>query len=392
MTERLTALLRDEASTLDIPAPPVADLLAEGRRLHRRRRATSALAVAAAVALVGGGIAVGGIGGDARRSLEPAPPAPVPEAPAVLGLGSTVWVGGAEATVPGTVHSFHYTSEGVLVRSNRNGGVSDGSGPERFTLVRADGSTADLGTYPEGYGPGTDPGSDVFALAEKNGDEVTLVLRDVTSGEVVDRLAVPGDYATLPWRVPPVSLSQGLVYVQSDSGPVAVDLARGNVWEAAHALDQIEVRGGRQASQPHDSGKTAEVVDVFTGETVRTVEVGRHGYLDLSPDGRAAKVVPGGAGSPTETVVVDLEDGSTSTVSGAPWDLGWTADGDVLAVDVGTGEVRTCDVGSGACESVGVDLPRPSGEPAECTPVPCEEGTIAPLFSRLRLGGVTYES
>ena len=87
--------------------------------------------------------------------------------------------------MPGTLHSLHYTSVGVLTRSNPNGGASDGSGPESLTLVSADGTTTDLGTIPEGVGPATDPDEPVYALAEKSGDGFRAVVRDATTGEEV---------------------------------------------------------------------------------------------------------------------------------------------------------------------------------------------------------------
>ena len=63
------------------------------------------------------------------------------------------------------MHSLHYTSAGVLVRSNPNDGGSDGSGPESLTLVQYDGSTVPLGTIPEGVGPATSPVEPVYVLS-----------------------------------------------------------------------------------------------------------------------------------------------------------------------------------------------------------------------------------
>ena len=45
MTERLSTLLHDQASVVDVPTAPTADILTRGRGIRRRRRATAAVAV-----------------------------------------------------------------------------------------------------------------------------------------------------------------------------------------------------------------------------------------------------------------------------------------------------------------------------------------------------------
>lgn len=52
MTDRLSTLLHDEATALDIPGVPADRILAQGRGLQRRRRTTAAVAGAVAAVLV----------------------------------------------------------------------------------------------------------------------------------------------------------------------------------------------------------------------------------------------------------------------------------------------------------------------------------------------------
>ena len=62
MTDRLSTLLHDEASAIDVPSPAAGTVIARGRRLRQRRRARNA--VAGAVAVV---VAVVVIGASGRR-------------------------------------------------------------------------------------------------------------------------------------------------------------------------------------------------------------------------------------------------------------------------------------------------------------------------------------
>src|SRR6476646_1279259 len=75
MTERLSALLHDEAAALEIPPPTAGSVLARGRTMRRRRRAGVAVAALAALAVVGSGTAVAvNAGHHDGRAVEPAGP------------------------------------------------------------------------------------------------------------------------------------------------------------------------------------------------------------------------------------------------------------------------------------------------------------------------------
>lgn len=54
MTDRLTTLLHDEGSGIEVPRPEPQAVIACGRRLRRRRRTTAAVAGAVAAVLVVG--------------------------------------------------------------------------------------------------------------------------------------------------------------------------------------------------------------------------------------------------------------------------------------------------------------------------------------------------
>jgi hypothetical protein len=377
MTERLSQLLHDEAAHLTPPPPDPAVSLIEGRRLRRRQRITAGVAAAAVAAVVvttAGFVAMSGIG-DASREVAPAGPAQAEQAPAAYGVGSEVHVGDSVATVPDTVHSLHYTSLGVLVRSNPNDGASDGSGPESLTLVRWDGSTTDLGTIPEGVGPATDPARDVYVLAEARGDGFVAVVRDAASGETVQEQPLP-DLPPSYWEVPPLGLSGGSLYVGYRKETVAIDLATGEQSTVPGLSGGIpDVRGGRTVTSEEG---LLEVLDVASGETVLSLDFQGYAYGTLSPDGRFLRFVQeetfdaqGNYVEPEDvTVVHDLSSGERREFPGA-YDWGWTADGDLFKASGDT--LTTCDVGTG-----------------ECTRQP-----ITPPLTKdadLRLGGRTYES
>lgn len=374
MTERLSQLLHDEAADLTPPPPDTAATLAEGRRLQRRQRVTAGLAataVAAVVVTTAGFVALQSGDTDARD----VGPAGAGAAPPAYGVGSDIHVGDVVAQVPDTVHSLHYTSLGVLVRSNPNDGASDGSGPEALTLVRWDGSTASLGTIPEGVGPATDPDQDVYALAEARGDGFVAVLRDAATGEAVDEVPLP-DLPPSYWEVPPLALDDGTLYVGYKNETVAVDVATDEVTTVDGLSGGMPtVTAGRSVSGNEGS---MEVVDVATGESLLTVEIDGYAFGSLSPDGRFLRVVveegmdaEGNFVEPRDVITVyDVATGAEQEFEGA-YSWGWTADGGLFQATDDT--LRTCDVPSGSCEQ----------EP------------IAPALPRnaeLRFGGQTYES
>jgi hypothetical protein len=74
MTDQLQHLLRQEAERLDVPPPPIDAIMAGGRRRRRGNRARSAVAIAASVAVLAGGlVGVAGLVSDDAQRQSPGP-------------------------------------------------------------------------------------------------------------------------------------------------------------------------------------------------------------------------------------------------------------------------------------------------------------------------------
>lgn len=367
MTERLSQLLHDEAADLTPPPPDSAATLAEGRRLQRRQRVTTGLAataVAAVVVTTAGFVALQ-TGQSGARDVGPAG-AGQGAAPAAYGVGSDIHLGDVVAQVPDTVHSLHYTSLGVLVRSNPNDGASDGSGAESLTLVRWDGSTEALGTIPEGVGPATDPDQDVYVLAEARGDGFVAVVRDALTGETVLERPLPAMPPSY-WEVPPLALDDDTLYVGYKNETVAVDLVTHEVTTVDGLSGGIpDVTAGRTVAQ---EGGQISVLDATTGDVLLEVDAQEYAWGTLSPDGRFLKVVIDDM-DPGPVQVHDVASGEVQEFP-ASYDWGWTADGGLFKPDGDT--LTTCVADTGSCQEQPLDPPLPKD-------------------ADLRLGGRVYES
>ena len=388
MTERLTQLLHQEADTLDVPGAPVGSVLREAHRARTRRRAGLAGIAAATLAVAGAATAVAWPHEAADRGVGPASSSPLSDAPA-FAIGATVFDGDASTTMRYTVHSLHYTSAGVLVRSNDQGGASDGSGPETLTLVRSDATTTDLGTVPEGVGPATDPTQPYYALARATDSGFEAVVRDVRTGDVVGRVPLP-DLPPSYWDVPPLGLDGDTLYVGYKKETAAVDWHTGD----SHVVDGLgggipDVHGGH-AVVALDS--RSSVVDVATGRTLLS-ESG--GYFELSPDGRWA-VLQAEESSSASFDVYDVAAGTHHAIDGQVWDFGWTPDGHLFAIK--GSHVTTCDPATGDCSSEAFTRP-PEPPASEQSDPSCSASgecvaQMQPGNSALKvtLGGRTYES
>lgn len=376
MTERLSALLHAEADDLAVPTPPSGTVLAAGRRL-RRRRTTSALAGVAALALVAGGTAVVLGGSDRDRAVDPAG-APAPAAAdlgAVFSIGATVYLdGGARtATIDDTsVKSFYYTSAGLVVRQGDNPG-SDGGGPQRFSLVQNDGTITPISVETEETVHATDPTQPYLAYARTRGGTVEVVVHDVSTDEEVAAVPVPGASASFL----PVALSGDLVYLGAEGQDFVIDWTTGEVTQPGIVRGYPVVAGGHAAvaTEPGE----ALVLDAATGETLLSVETGDYGYLTLSPDGRFAKLDPQDQVSGFD--VYDVATGKRVQLPGAPYDYGWTADGDLFRLQGGM--LSTCEATTGSCTR---------SEPDLVEPPTSASGSSEDVGGELKLGGVTYES
>ncbi|MBF4763061.1 hypothetical protein ISU07_07965 [Nocardioides islandensis] len=372
MTERLSALLHQEADSLDVPTPLVGDVLTAGRRVRRRRRLTQGVAVVAVLAVAGGTALLVGGGSDSPDALV-ADPAPTGTADvgAVFSVGNTVYLHGGttSATLPEVVQAMYPTSAGVVLRTNKDGS-SDGGAPFHFELVRPDGTVQDLGLTLGEVVPATDPNEPYLAYAAARGDSSQVVVVDVTSGDEVARVDVPDEFSWGGWEAPPVGLAGDVVYVGMDKKAVTVNWRTGE----SSTSDVVPgggipiVSGGHVVVQ-HGESKPVSVVDATTGATLLDVRAGAYPYVTLSPDGRFAKVVDQEKEQGFELYTV--ETGASVPIHGAPWEFGWTSDGELFSVS-----------------SQGVDVCSPTT--GECSGSPLPAGVS--VDGDLRVMGLMYES
>jgi hypothetical protein len=357
MTERLSALLHQEVDTLHVPAPPLGDVLVAGRRVRRRRRPTRGVAAMAVVAAVGVGIAVVA-GGDSPpsdgRLADPAPAGPA-DVGAGVSVGDTLYLHGCavSATLPEVVQAMYPNSAGVVVRTNKEGS-SDGGAPFHFALVDGDGGVHDLGLTLGEVVPATDPGQPYLAYATQDGATVQAVVVDVTTGREAARVDAPGAFTLGGWEAPPVAVSGDLVYVGSGKGAVVVDWRSGTpMTGAVQPVGGIpHVAGGHLVVQLGEDAPVS-IVDAETGATVLDIDAGRSPYVTLSPDGRYAKAVDQESENSFEVYTVGT--GAVVRIPFAPWDFGWTSDGDLFSVN--PDGIRVCAPTTGVCRT----SPLPAG-------------------------------
>ena len=220
MTERLSQLLHEEATRLDVPVPDHAGLALEGRRLRRRSHLRTGLSAAAAVAVV----AVGSVAvwqayvEDGRPDVA----AELPRDAVIYGWEDQVHLDDVSVEVPGSVTGVDLTSRGVLVTSQN---------PATLTLVRYDGTSVDLGSAPELSPVETDPASAVYVHNEWREGTVVVVARDVETGEVVREVPTIRDAGRADTGAP-LTLDGDTVYLGlGRTGLLAVDLTTGDTRE-----------------------------------------------------------------------------------------------------------------------------------------------------------------
>ena len=400
MTERLAQLLRQEADHLDVPAPDASTAMSRGRGLRRRHHLVTGAAAIAVLAVIGGtALGVNAITGDDSGS-EAEPAAPL-EAGAIFSIGTTLYYADAEqeaAIDDKAIKSLYYTSAGVLVRHGDNGN-SDGGGPQRFSIVRPDGTVDPIDVTTEETVHSTDPTQPYLAYAEESGDGIDVVVRDVRDDTEAARVPIAGPFTADSWSPPPVSLSGDQVYVTTSPTAYVVDWRSGEVTptDAIEAGSFVEIHGGREAVALKGE---AAVVDVATGEQLLSAPLTKdqYGGFDLSPDGAYAMLSIEDMGSMGEgsgdLEVYDVATGEHVTVPNGYY--GWTVDGDLFSVS--KDELTTCDSTSGNCISVphAITMP-PKTEPTEeCFTFrgkeECYEQPGLNWEGTLKLGGRIYES
>lgn len=371
MTDRLSTLLRGEVESLDVPAPPAATILREGRRLRRRRTwVRGGTAALVAVAVLGAGAVTLGHGG----SPETAPSSPSSTTPAVAwSVGDTVYLGdeATTATLPQPAQSFYDTSAGLLVRTNKDGS-SDGGDPFHFVLVSADGTTTRLGVTLGAVVPSTDPNQPYLAWATMTDGKIQVVIHDVRSDQDVATVDVPGTFDWGGWEAPPVALSGDQVYVGTNGRAEVVD------WRTGKAAPSEVVPGstfpyvaGSHVMVTH--GSTTQILDVDSGKVLLDVPSGQPDwFVQMSPDGRFATVSQGmGDGISGGFTIYDVATGSHVRIPATAWGYGWSRDGDeVFSVEGST--LTTCSATTGDCRATRIPRVRPtaSADPSSPVPVP----------------------
>lgn len=383
MTERLTHLMHAEADLLDVPPAPALAILARGRAARRRRRWTSGLAAAVVVALVGvGTAAILDSTRDDGSQVADRPTASAYQRYGAFAVGDRVHVGGTgtSATLPAGVQSLHYTSAGVVARTNDSAAGSSGAGRQHLTLVRPDGTVQELGIVLRDTVPGSDPSQPYLAWSEgTDSGSYEVVVLDVATGQEMARVSMPGDAGRSGWATPPVALSGDVVYAGLKSSTLAVDWRTGEIDEV-QLDDGLELGGGIPQVAGGRAmlgyGESSAVFDLRTGAPLLRVEFEEYGWLQLSPDGRYAKAVDEMADAEGDDPgagfdVHDLAAGSVVRIPGRFYEYGWSPDGHLVKVDEDS--VVSCDARTGACEEL---------------PARLELGDDVSV----RLGGLSYES
>jgi hypothetical protein len=377
MTDRLSALLHEEADLLDVPMPAARETIRAGRRIRRRRTITRTVAVVAAVACIGTGAALLGDGpqGGSDPATDPSPSADAGSLPSDVGpvfaTGDTVYLqaGSVAAQMDEVAQTLYYTSAGLLVRTNKDG-ASDGGAPFHFALVTSDGTVRKLGLTLGEVVPSTDPRQPYLAYADTASGGVQVVVVDVTSGAEAARVDVPGMADWGGWEAPPVALDGEDVFVGSQSATQVVNWRTGEVTTSGVVPGGYpDVHGGRAVVQDR---REVRIVNARTGATILTVPTqGGYTMVRLSPDGRLATVatdpMPDTGGADLYTV----DTGGHVRVAGDPYASGWTPMGQYYSVT--EDGILSCVAG---------------GDPCFTQPLP--DGFR--LEGLVRLGGVVYES
>ncbi len=391
MTERLKDLMHRAVDDLVVPPAPSAEVLRHGRAA-RRHRGYAVVAGAAAAVVLASGVGFVAVGDDPGRRPGPGvgtgtgtdpnaadpddaePTGAVASASglrgAVFSVGTTVFLDGGARTATiddKAIKSSYYTSAGLLVRHGNNN-YSDGGGPQRFSLVRPDGSVSPVSVVTEETVPGVDATQPYLAYTEVEDGVVQVVVHDVATDQEVARVDLPGDFEWGGWSGPPVALSGDTVYVGTDDVVRTVDWRTGEVGQT----DVVEppgflIEGGRTVGR---EGDDSTVVDVATGETLLSVPAGKHGYLTLSPDGLFATLDTGKAFD-----VYDVGSGDHVSFDGAAYDYGWTPEDDLARLQ--DHRVVTCSATTGECRTGSETIPSEGG------------GTAA---DDVRFAGQTFES
>ncbi|HET9423479.1 MAG TPA: hypothetical protein VFO49_20245 [Nocardioides sp.] len=357
MTERLSQLLHDEATALDVPPPDAHAALTRGRGLRRRRTAATAAVAAAVVAALGAGgvVAVDNLRGEDTVQLSDAA---AYEQHGVWMADGALHVGNHTVDIDAKINTVHYTSAGVVVVSGPTGDQPVGPEDGYLTLVRPDGTKQALEPRLVDVEAATSPDSPLLAFARPAGSGYEAVVWDVATDKLVATVPFDGGLRWAGWAAPPVAISGDVVYASVDREVLAINWKTGTVepLPGAPGSRWEEVRAGVWADE--QSGQV--VVRDLAGSELLTVPVDSDfAESYLSPDGRYVVVVPEDdfIGEDAEPATMhEIASGEARALPGDTLPLGWTPDGHALRL-VGH-EIRSCTAIDSACTTVGqVDDP-----------------------------------
>lgn len=361
MPEQLSALMHRSVDALDVPPPDAAGIAGRGRALRTRRRVTTVVAGAAAVAVIGvGGLVVGDAldgsprGGDVAqhdRGDAHAADRLYDEWGAHAG-GKRVTVGETTVTLDGAPWFLAQTSAGVVAQ------LAGADEDPAFVLVHPDASVVPL-SIPAGTTTiDGDPTAPHVGWIELGTDEGTVHVWDVAADEELAavRVDLPGATPTLGQQyLQPVQLDGGSVYVGTGGGSaLRVRWRTGAVTEVPRA--PMAVRAGTGVAY---DGDRWYVTDAATGE-VRW-SLGRDLLVaSLSPDGQWVFYVDL---RDQRGYVVRAAGGERVEVPGLGADSTWTRSGHLIGPGAAAHTVRRCST-DGTCEErqadgLGPETPMP---------------------------------
>ena len=201
-------------------------MLVRGRSLRRRRRVTTASPQSRRWpwSVAAWRVALNVAGQDRAQDIQPAQ---TPDLGAVFSVGTTVYLDSGErsATIDDrSIKSMYYTSVGILVRHGNNP-YSDGGGPQRFSLVRPDGTVSPVDVETEETVHSTDPDQPYLAYAEVVDDTVNVVVWNVDTDQEQARVPVPGNVLVGRMAGPAGGAQRRHVFVGSEDVARAVELA-----------------------------------------------------------------------------------------------------------------------------------------------------------------------
>jgi hypothetical protein len=350
MSERFSAVLHDEARAIAVPPPPTGAVLARARLARRRRRTTVAASAAFTVAAVTGGTFL--VSSQLDRSDEVTFSVDSYREQGALAVDGKLYVAGRRVPFERAVKSFSYTADGVVVRSGTSPWTDDAD-VDHYTLVKADGSRTELDLETNDRVVATEPDSNRLAYAEPTSDgRWAVVVTDLDTGADLSRTVLGGRFTWGGWEAPPVALDGDLVWVHFDGGWSEVDWRTGEVRQVPDTRNVFEIANGRYASVLDGQWTIRSIQD---GSTVSVIDVGNNGYGFFSPDGRYLRFFDQRAfnGKGWEPFFYDADTAQRAPVP-PERDLGWTPDGDVLALGA-DGNVRICQVG-GDCQPSGLTV------------------------------------